>query len=281
MNRRKVLIGLGAAVTAIVGGAATKVEAFSWHLAAKEGRKSLLIGGAGAMLPLNKALATEFMQRNSHVDVVIEKGGSLQGFIAAKRGAVDLAAMTRDLSDAEDDVSAHHFLIARGSIGIIVNKESSIKGLSQSQIRGLLGGEITNWKLVGGIDAPVNVISRTRGSSTRQFVEEVLLDGGDFVSSAQELETTKLLAESVAADPYAIGYIASKDNEGITDVAYVAVDGVTASRATLLSGRYPYTHSFYLLVYGEKKGLRFDFVVFARSPDGQKIVQQKGLEPVC
>lgn len=281
MNRRNVLIALAASVTAIAGGSASSVHAFQWSLQPKNGRKSLLIGGAGAMVPLNKALAAEFMKGNPLVDVVIEKGGSLQGLIAARRGAIDLAAMTRDLSDAEDDISAHEFLIARGSVGIIVNRVSPIKGLSQKQIRSLLTGETTNWKMVGGPDAPVNVVSRMRGSTTRQFVEEVLLGGGDVASSAKELETARLLSESVAADPWAIGYIASKHSEGIADVATLIVDGITASRGTVLSGRYPYTHSFNLLIYGEQSGTRFDFIRYARSPAGQKIVEQQGLISVC
>jgi phosphate transport system substrate-binding protein len=281
MDRRSALFALIASAGAVVVGSAANFEGFRWRLPVKEGRKSLLIGGAGAMVPLNQALADAFIKLNTMVDVVIEKGGSLQGLIAARRGAIDLAAMTRDLSNEEDDASAHDFLIARGDIRIIVNKASFIKTLTQKQIRGLLTGEMTNWKQVGGIDAPVNVISRAKGSTTRQFVEEVVLDGGEVTSSAKEMETTKLLAASVAADPCAIGYVASKDSEGIADVTALAVDGVAASRATVLSGRYPYTHSFSLLIYGEQKGLRLDFVNFARSAAGQKIVAQNGLIPVC
>lgn len=281
MNRRSALFALVAGAGAVVAGSVANLEGFRWRFPMKEGRKSLLIGGAGAMVPLNQALANAFTKLHATVDVVIEKGGSLQGLIAAKRGAIDLAAMTRDLSNAEDDTNAHDFLIARDNVLIIVNKASPIKILSQKQIRRLLAGELINWKQVGGADAPVNVISRTKGSTTRQFVEEVVLDGGEVTISAKEMETTKLLAASVAADPYAIGYVASKDSEGIAEVASLAVDGVVASRATVLSGRYPYTHSFSLLIYGEQKGLRLDFVNFARSPDGQKIVVKNGLVPVC
>jgi phosphate transport system substrate-binding protein len=275
------LLALAASASAVVAGSAANLEGFRWRLPAKEGRKSLLIGGAGAMVPLNQALAAAFIKLHAMVDIVVEKGGSLQGLIAARRGAIDLAAMTRDLSIEEDDESAHDYLIARGDVRIVVNHRSPVKGLSQQQIRALLAGELTNWKQVGGADAPVNVISRTRGSTTRQFVEEVVLGGGEVTSNAREMETTKLLAASVAADPYAIGYVASKDSEGIANVLAIAVDGVTASRATVLSGRYPYTHSFSLLLYGEQIGLRLDFVNFARSPAGQTIVAQSGLVPVC
>jgi ABC-type phosphate transport system substrate-binding protein len=54
-----------------------------------------------------------------------------------------------------------------------------------------------------------------------------------------------------------------------------------ASKSTVLSGRYPYTHSFYLLVSGEQKNTKFDFITFARSPKGQEIIVQQGLMSVC
>jgi phosphate transport system substrate-binding protein len=281
MDRRSVLLALVAGAGAVVAGSAANFKGFRWQLPVKEARKSLLIGGAGAMVPLNEALASAFIKQHSLVDIVVDSGGSLQGLIAAKRGAIDLAAMTRDLTNEEDDESAHDFLIARGDVTIVVNKSMPVKSLSQQQVRGLLVGELTNWQQVGGPDAAVKVISRTKGSTTRQFVEEVVLDGGEVTTNAQEMETTKRVAASVAADPYAVGYVASKDSDGIADVAALAVDGVAASRATVLSGRYPYTHSFSLLLYGELDGLRFDFVRFARSAEGQKIVAQNGLVPVC
>lgn len=281
MNRRSVLLALAASASAVVAGSAAHFKGFRWRLPAKAVSKSLLIGGAGAMVPLNQALAKAFIAHNKSVDIVVEQGGSLQGLIAVKRGAIDLAAMTRDLTSEEDDESTHDFLIARGDVTIVVNKTSPVKSLTQQQVRSLFAGELTNWKQVGGPDAAVNVISRTRGSTTREFVEEIVLEGGEVTTNAQEMETTKLLAASVAADPYAIGYVASKDRVGIAEVAALAIDGVTASRATVLSGRYPYIHSFSLLLYGELNGLRFDFIKFARSPEGQKIVAQNGLVPVC
>ena len=280
VNRRQACIALAGAATAIAGGSFAQSEVLQRRLGRGK-RESLLIGSAGAMMSLNKALAREFMQRHPLLTVVIEQGGSLPAYIAASRKAIDLAAMTRALSDSEDDASAHHYLIAKGNIGIIVNHASQLTNLSQEQIRALLTGEIANWKLVGGPDRQVNVYSRTRGSTTRQYAEAILLDGSDFSSGANDLESAAALSAAVAADPYAIGYIASKDKSANADVACLAVDGVHASRSTVLSGRYPYTHTFHLLLYGEQAGARSDFVGFARSAPGQNIVAQEGLIPVC
>ena len=281
MNRRAFLLTLAASASGVAAaGSSFDLMGFRLPLTAKNTRKSLLIGGAGAMFGLNQALAAQFSETHPLVDVVVEKGGSLPGLIAVKRGAIDLAAMARELSVSEDEPGMRNFLIARSSVTIVVNKTLPIKNLAQQQIRGLLTGGIRNWKDVGGPDAPVNVVSRMRGSTTRQFIEEVVLDGEDIITGAKEMASTKLQAEAIAADPHAIGYVASKDDAGKADIAALSVDGVEASRATVLSDRYPYTHSFYLLLYGDRAGLARDFVVFARSAAGQKIVAQQGLLPV-
>ena len=277
MNRRNILLGFAA-----VGiGAAAKFIDWNWHATTVNARRSLLIGGAGAMYDVNKALAQEFLKSNPLLDIVVERGGSLQGLIAVKRGAIDLAAMTRDLHDSEDDAAAHNFLVARGNITIIVHKTSTLKNLTQAQVRAIFKGEITNWKSLGGDNAPINVVSRLHGSSTRQYMEEVVLNGSEFVGTVKEVASTQLVAEAVAVDPYAIGYIASKDNAGSVEFGSLSIDGVAASHATILSGRYPFTHSFYLLMFGELQGLSFDFIQFARSAHGQKIIEQNGLNSVC
>ena len=71
---------------------------------------------------------------------VVERGGSLPACIAARRGAIDLAAMTRPLSDSEDDAGARQYLVARDRIGVIVHRTLPVAGLTQAQVRGLFAG---------------------------------------------------------------------------------------------------------------------------------------------
>lgn len=278
MDRRRFIAAL---CTSVLGTGAARAAVFPWSVRVKAERTPLLIAGSRTMFDLNRALAAEFARTRPLVDVVVEKGGSLPALIALKRGALDVAAMERDLSVAEDDALTRNFLIARNDISIIVNGKSPVSSLSREQVRGLLTGAIVNWKQVGGHDAPVHVISRTRGSTSRQFVEDVVLGGGDITLNAREMESTKLLAERVAADPLAIGYTSLKDRQDMPGIAHIGVDGVIATRPSVLSGRYPYTQSLYLALYGDKHGVAAEFVAFARSPAGQKIVEQQRMVPVC
>lgn len=279
MNRRDILLALAFAGTG--AGASLGGVKLRWPFATRAEHPSLLIAGSSTMYALNQAWAAGFFVSHPAVDITIEKGGSLPALIALKRGAIDLAAMERDVTVAEDDMHIRNFLVARSDISIAVNSKLPITSLSTQQIRALLSGAAANWKQVGGPDAPVHVISRVRGSTTRQFVEEIVLDGDDITPTAQELDSTRLLAERVAADPFALGYVSLKDRVGIAKVSYLAVDGIPASRATILSSRYPYTHSLYLVLNSDQQGPAADFVAFVRSAAGQKIVERQNLVPVC
>ncbi|MEV4781605.1 substrate-binding domain-containing protein [Burkholderia sp. LMU1-1-1.1] len=251
-------------------------------------RRSLLISGADAMLPLVRALAQAFLRErraglpggSPALDVIVERGGSVPAYIAASRRAIDVAAMTRALSDAEDGPGARQHLIARDDIGIVVHRALPLADLARAQVRGLLTGEIANWRALGGPDLPVTVYAHPRGAPARQSTEQLLLEGADFSPEARELAGEAALA-AVAATPGAIGYLAGHARGGREPVALLAVDGVPPTAATVLSGRYPYTHGFHLLLHGEPGGEREAFVRFARGAAGQALVAGFGLVAVC
>ena len=276
MDRRRACLALAGAAGALAAGACTR--------AGDPVPAALLIGGAAAMLPLTQALADAFARTRGPCDIVIERGGSLPAYIAASRGAIDLAAMTRALTDTEDGAGARHYLIARSDIGLVVNGALPVRGLTRDGARALLAGDVANWRAVGGPDLPAVVYAYPRGTTARQSAEQLLLDGGDFAVDARECPDAAALAAALAADPGGIACLDGAARGGAgpgTGLAVLAVDGVAPARAAVLSGRYPYTHSFYLLLHGAPSGVRGDFVRFARSPAGQAIVERLGLVPVC
>lgn len=244
-------------------------------------QESLLVGGAAAMVPLARALAQAFVQGRADVAIVVERGGSLPAYIAASRGAIDVAAMTRALSDTEDDAGARQYLIARDDIGIVVNRNTTLRSLTRAQVRAAFAGEIANWRALGGPDAPLTVYAHARGATARQSAEHLLLGGGALAPDARECADDAALAAAVAADPTAIGYLPGHARAGADGLALLAVDGVEATRATVLSGRYPFTHSFHLMLHGAPGRTRAEFVRFARSPAGQAVVERLGLVAVC
>ncbi len=277
MNRRQaslaLAVGAGAAGLGVLGaatGAATGAPA----------RQSVLIGGAGAMLALNQAWARAFRLTEPATDMVIDTGGSLPAYIAASRAAIDLAAMTRSLTEAEDTPEAHQFLVAKDALSIVVHASSVLTSLPCRQVRALFTGEADNWRQLDGPAQAVQVYAPPRASVARSFAEEFLLDGADFTPGAGEPGADAAVLAALAADPAGVACVAARSALP-PGVVRLRVEQVPLTPATILSGRYPYTHAFYLMLYGAREGARARFLDFARSPAGQAIVSAHGMHAVC
>ena len=240
---------------------------------------ALLIGGASAMYELNVALGKEF-EKLYGVKVIVERGGSLQGLLAAKRHAIDIAAMARDLHGTEAVPQAHNHLIARDAIAIVVHAQSPVKQLRQELVRDVLTGKIDNWKTLGGNNSPIEVVMRPRESATSRYVSEVVLAGADPALKAHVKKTRDEVLAFIRQNPNAIGCVATDDGGLPADIAALEIDNTPITRATVLSGRYPYVRSLYLLTFGVVRQQALDFIALAESPAGQAIVDRTGFIPV-
>jgi phosphate transport system substrate-binding protein len=263
-------------IVLLLGGGA----ALWWNLHATPARPSILIAGSGAMLQVNQALLKAFSQTHADLDGIVESGGSMPGLIAVKRQAIDIAAMSRDLTVTEDGPLTRSYLIAKSDIVIIVNPDSPLNTLSQQQVRALFSGEITNWKDVDGPDAPVHLVSRKTDSAARQLLEEMVLSGNDISPEAFEVPTPETLTNWVQHDKWAIGYQLLNEKTAGGGVKTLAIDGVIPDHNSIFSGRYPLTQSLYWVLHGESSPMAQQLLAFAQSPSGQSIVTQNHLTAI-
>lgn len=125
----------------------------------------------------------------------------------------------------------------------------------------------------------ITVVSREEGSGTRgAFVElmGVETDEGDMtVDTAEISNSTSVVSQTVAGNPYAIGYI-SMGALGDT-VKALKVDGVEATVENVKAGSYAVSRPF-AICYKEANltQLGSDFVSFVMSAEGQKIISEEG-----
>lgn len=276
MKRRYLAAGL---VAAFAGAAAYPVWQWVQVRRAPTRHNALLIGGTSAMYELNVALGKEFEKRYG-VQVIVESGGSLQGLLAAKRHAIDIAAMARDLEGAEAEPQAHNHLIARDAIAVIVNTKNPVRQLRQELVRDVLTGKIDNWKTLGGPDSPIEVVSRPRHTATSRYVGDVVLAGADLSLKSHFRKTRDELLTFIRQNPNAIGCVATDDGGLPSDIASLEIDSIAMTRETILSGRYPFARSLYFVTFGVARQQVLDFIALAESPAGQAIVNRTGFIPV-
>jgi len=239
--------------------------------------KQLLMAGSTSMVALVSALAEAFSATRPEVDIVVERGSAQAALRALGRGAIDVAVMSRDLTVPEDQIGIRNVMIGRNATTIVVHPSNKIDTLSLDQLRGLLLGEKESWLDVGGPRAPVHVISRKDMPRPKQFLDEILLQGLDIVPTAREMDSDEALANEVASDPYAIGYLSIFSNQRYGGaLKTLSINGVPPSYETIYSARYTLTESLYL-VGKQTAGLADDFIRFASSANGQKIVAAHSL----
>ena len=166
-------------------------------------------------------------------------------------------------------------MLAYDGIAIIVNPANPVEDLTMEQIAAIYTGEITNWKEVGGNDAPIVLIGREAGSGTRDGFETIT-GTAEKCQYRQELTSTGDVITTVAVNPDAIGYasLASVKNT----VKAVSVAGVVPSEETVKDGSYVIQRPFVLVT---KEGVALSetaqkFFDYVTSPEAAEIIAAAG-----
>jgi phosphate transport system substrate-binding protein len=241
----------------------------------RNGQETLLIAGSSTMALYLEPVVQAFATKNPRASVVSEAGGAAAGVIALKREAIDVAMVARDLTADEDDDALRDYLVARDGVAIVVSKASPIAGLTVRQLADVASGSARSWKEVGGPDAPIAFVDRPKTTHLRKSFMDIVLGGDEPVHPTKVAETSEHVLEALNANALAISFVSF--HRATAEMRAIPINGVEMSRATMLSGRYPLTRSFYLAVYKRPTKVAERFIDLALSKEGQKLLVEKGL----
>ena len=125
----------------------------------------------------------------------------------------------------------------------------------------------------------IHVITREDGSGTRgAFIElfgiQVKDENGNKVDKTTEdaavAKATDVMMQTVAGDPYAIGYISLGSLN--STVKALQINGVDATAANVKDGSYEVARPFMIATKGEATGVTADFIKYILSNQGQEVV---------
>ncbi len=241
-------------------------------------KQDLRIAGGTAHIPVMEEAAQRIMSFNPDIQITIAGGGSGAGIKQAGEGLVDIGNSGRKATDEEiTKYGLSFYMWAIDGVAPVVHPKNKIKALSGEDLRKIYAGKITNWKAFGGEDRIINIYTRDESSGTREVFFEKALNKGDISPKANVVASNGAMKSAVANDPYAIGYM----SVGYLDdsVAPVTLDNVVPSIATVKSGEYKISRGLYSNTKGDATGLVKKFIDYLSSPDGQKIIVEKGFIP--
>jgi phosphate transport system substrate-binding protein len=248
------------------------------------------IKGSDTMVILGQRWAEKFMAAHPGALVQVTGGGSGTGIAALINGTTDICQSSRPIKDAEQEQlkakfgePAHEIVVARDGLAIYVHQDNPIAELSIGQLRDVYTGKITNWKQLGGADAPIVAYSRENNSGTYVYFKEHVLEEADFAAGVQTLPGTAAVVNAVGQEAKSIGYGGAAYAKGVKEVAIRRDDSgvaVLPTRETVLDGSYPISRALYYYTRKAPEGAVKTFIDYALSADGQALVTEVGYFPV-
>jgi len=242
--------------------------------------EKIVVEGSTTLLPIAQKAAEVFMNSNPGADISVRGGGSGVGIASLIDGTCDIGDSSRPIKDTELDKAVTNGrslkanVVAMDGICIIVHPSNSMSALSKKQIKDIYTGAISNWKQLGGPDEKIVVISRDSSSGTFEAFGTLALDGAKVRPDALLQASNQAVASTVSRTPGAIGYVGLGYLS--SSVKAVDVDGVKASKETVLSNKYPIGRPLFMYTNGTPKGLSKQFIDYILSPEGQKLVEEEG-----
>ena len=238
---------------------------------------SISMVGSTSMEKFANALSESFMEKYPDVTVTAEFVGSGAGVEAVLGGTADIGNSSRNLKDEEKAKGVAENIVAIDGIAVVVDPANTVGDLTKQQLSDIYEGKVTNWKDVGGNDAPIVVVGRESGSGTRSAFEE-LLKLEDICKYSNELYSTGAVMAKVASTPGAIGYVSLDVLDD--SVKALKLEGAEPTEENIKAGSYFLSRPFVMATKGEiseqsdlVKAL-FDYIY---SDEGTEILKAVGL----
>lgn len=269
----------------------TLVSLLTFACSSSNAQTKITAKGSDTMVILMQKWAETYMASHADVSIQVTGGGTGTGVAALQNNSTDLCAASRPLKSAEVlqcvkafKAKPNEHKVALDGLAVYVHAQNSVKELTLSQLSDLFTGKITNWKDVGGADAPVVLYSRENSSGTYEFFKEHVLSKQDFAAGAQTMPGTAAVLQAVAKDMNGIGYGGAAYGAGAKHLAVkkdAASPAVEPNEGTVQSGAYPISRP--LFIYDNpaiEKGAIADFLTWVESDAGQQVVKAVGFFPL-
>lgn len=245
-------------------------------------QKKLIITGASTVAPLASELGKKFEEKHKGVKIDVQTGGSSRGVNDLRQGLNDIGMVSRALNPDEKELTA--FTIAYDGVCIILHKTNPIINLSTQQIKDIYSGKITNWKIVGGKDAPITVISKAEGRSTLElFLNYFKLKNSEIKASIIVGDNEQDI-KSVAGNSNAIGYVSIGTAEFDISVGIpiksIPLENIAPTTENVRIGRFPLSRPLNLVMKSKPTGLAKQFIEFAQSPEAYALVKEQFFVPL-
>ncbi|SMX29763.1 Phosphate-binding protein PstS 1 precursor [Pelagimonas phthalicica] len=215
-----------------------------------------------------------------------------EGFADLLADEADIVMALREIRDSEVALAREAGLgdlekpnrarvLALDALVPVVAHNNPVDQISLNDLSRILSGRLTNWRELGGVDAPVSVHLRDAGSGLSQGLEDRVLTPANvtLAPTAQRHDSNGALANAVSRDPFGIGIASFSE---IANAKPLVIGGdcgfsLRAARRSIKTEDYPLTAPMFLYVPARRlPALAREFLAFTRTPPAQIVIRRAG-----
>ena len=172
-------------------------------------------------------------------------------------------------------------VIALDAMVPILSARNPVDQISMDELAAAFSGSITTWTELDGADALIYLHLVTGQTTARRILQEKILlpAGAQMATRVTYHDTAAQLAEAVARDPFALGFIHRSERGGAKVLELHGGCGfrVRADAAALKSEDYPLTAPMFVYLKDQRlPKIAREFLQFVRTPAAQVAILQSG-----
>jgi ABC-type phosphate transport system substrate-binding protein len=255
---------------------AQTAPSFSVPDSVAKGTKLTVASSSDNMNAISKTLGQGFeKQYSGKVDITTASDAN-KAIEEVLNGNVDLAAISRPLSEAEKKKGLIEVPARREKIAIIVGKDNPFaQSITGSQFAQIFRGEIKDWSKVGGTAGPIRVIDRPEASETRQALKPYpVFATAEFKTGATATQLSEDSIQSLAKElgKDGIGYALVSQLEGQSDIKAIPLHKTLPD-----DPRYPFSQPYSFVYAGGASPAVTAFLGYATGAPGQSALKAADL----
>lgn len=206
-------------------------------------------------------------------DSKMQYRNTVRGYTAVVDGDCDIlfcASPSQEQTDYSKKQGVELIYVPIGLEGFVffVNKNNPVNDLTTEQVRDIYGGEITNWKDIGGTYRPINPVTRLEGSGSQSAMNA-------FMGERKIARKSPLTIVGGS-----IGFSFRYYMEGIvenSDVKILSLNGVYPSAENISNGSYPIVAKFYAVYRADNNNENIPLLIeWLLSDEGQTLIEDTG-----
>ena len=214
-----------------------------------------------------------FYGENFAPDSAMQYKNTVRGFEAVVNGDTDIFFSAAPSADQkkfaeEQNVELVYVPVGLEAFVFFVNENNPVENLSVEQVRGIYGGDYTNWNQVGGPNRVINPVTRLPGSGSQSAMDAFM--------GAREIAPKSPLALFGGSIGFSFRYYMD-GIVGNDTVKMLSLNGVYPSPENIQNGSYPVIAQFYAVYRADNDNPNIPVLIdWILSEEGQTLIEDSG-----